>query len=122
MPVLRYVVGGGANAQTVLANQGTQFASVLPRDGATLPASRPVEFVWAALPQAAFYRLEVEDDAGKLILSALLQAAALRYRAPSWLKDRAGNRSLHWRVVALDQKGALIGGTPRRVLRLQTVK
>src|SRR5262249_54363863 len=58
LPVLRYVVGGGDN--TGNASTANSFEPLLPRDGAAIPASEPVEFAWAASPQAAFYRLEVE--------------------------------------------------------------
>jgi hypothetical protein len=70
------------------------------------------------MPLAKLYRLEIEDDAGKLLHSAVLKPAVRVYRAPSWLKDKAGAGNLHWRVVALDQAGKEIGTTARNVLRL----
>ncbi len=115
LPVLRYVVGGGDNTQDVAA-PGT-FLSLLPKDGTTLPASQIAEFVWSENQQARLYRLEIEDDNGKLIHSALLKASVRIYRAPSWLKDKAGDSSLRWRVIALDETGKTIGGTARRSLR-----
>jgi hypothetical protein len=120
MPVLRYVVGGGDNTQNVTT--GTEFASLLPRDGASLPGNQPVDFTWAAVQRAAFYRLEVENQAGRLILSAVLKSASRSYRAPSWFKDKAGADTLHWRVTALDQTGTVIGATPQRMLRLSPVR
>ncbi len=117
MPVMRYVVGGD-NSQRVLKTAG-QFLLLLPRDGVALPANRPVVFSWSAFPQAAFYRLEVEDENGKSILSALLKPDARNYHAPSWLKERTASGDLRWRVVALDRGGKLFGETAHRSLHLK---
>ena len=116
LPVLRYVVGGGDNTQDAPA--AGQFLSILPKDGTTVPSGQVAEFAWTEMPLAKLYRLEIEDDAGKLLHSAVLKPAVRVYRAPSWLKDRAGAGNLHWRVVALDQAGKEIGTTARNVLRL----
>jgi hypothetical protein len=117
MPVLRYVVGGGDNTANI-AKPG-QFALVLPRDGATARANLPIDFFWAASPQAVFYRLEITADAtGKAILSAVLKSGVLTYRAPSWLKDKTGAQALRWRVVALDQQGNRVVETEQRILRI----
>jgi len=121
LPVLRYVVGGGDNTQSVAAsNAGDagQFLPLLPKDGTTIPANQMAEFVWSAMPQATLYRLEIENEAGTLIHSAVLKAGTRTYRAPSWLKDKAGNGILRWRVVALDQTGKAIGETAKLGLRL----
>lgn len=112
MPTLRYVVGGGDNTRNVAA--ADSFDQLIPRDGVTFPASQPIDFAWAAAPNAAFYRLEIEDDAGKLILSAMLKGAVRSYRAPSWLKTKAPAGGLRWRIVALDQAGKQVGETERR--------
>jgi hypothetical protein len=111
MPTLRYVVGGGDNTRNVASADA--FSQLLPRDGATFPANQPIDFAWATAPNAAFYRLEIEDGAGKLILSAMLKSAIRSYRAPSWLKTKAPAGSLLWRIVALDQAGKQVGETER---------
>lgn len=115
LPVLRYVVGNG-DSPIATAAPPTGLSLILPGDGVTIPAGTPVDFVWNELPEAVYYRLEIEDDAGQLVHSAVLKASERSYRAPSWL--RAGNRSLHWRVIALDAAGSLMTGTDRRALRL----
>ncbi len=115
LPVLRYIVGGSDNTQDVAAPG--EFLSLLPKDGTTLPANQIAEFVWSENPQAKLYRLEIEDDNGKLIHSAVLKAPVQTYRAPSWLKAKAGDGALRWRVIALDQQGKTIGGTSRRSFR-----
>jgi hypothetical protein len=121
MPVLRYVVGGG-DTQPATVTTASDLALLLPADGRALPPAAAVDFVWAGSAQAAFYRLEIEDASGSLILSAVLPRGVTRYRAPSWLKDRVGDGNLSWRVLALDQAGAQIGETARRSLRLAIVK
>ncbi|MGH9839159.1 MAG: hypothetical protein ACREEM_10275 [Blastocatellia bacterium] len=121
MPVLRYVVGGGDNAQSGIKTAGS-FSLLLPRDGATLAAGRPVEFVWGEMAQAAFYQLEIEDESGRLILSAMLKSNARAYRAPSWLKSRASGGMLQWRVAALDQTGNRIGETARHTLKFVDIR
>jgi hypothetical protein len=116
LPALRYVVGGGANVGK--ASTATSFDLLLPRDGVTIPANQPIDFAWAAAPRAAFYRLEVEDQNGHLILSAMLKSAAPRYRAPSWFKSKVTTGNLRWRVVAMDRTGQNIGETERRRFQL----
>lgn len=115
LPVLRYVVGGSDNTQDVAAPG--EFLSLLPKDGTTLAATQIAEFVWSENPQAKLYRLEIEDDNGKLIHSAVLKAPVRTYRAPSWLKAKSGDTNLRWRVIALDANGKTIGGTSRRSFR-----
>lgn len=122
LPVLRYVVGGGDNTLTVIKNQTPGFALLLPRDGATLPLNQPVDFVWSAWPRTVIYRLEIEDEAGALVHAALLPPNVLTYRAPAWLKGKAGQRALWWRVVALDQGGGMMSETVRRSLRFGPVR
>jgi hypothetical protein len=118
LPALRYAVGGSNNAQTVTSNAAQRFAQLLPRDGLTITVKLPVDFVWEAVAQAAFYRLEIEDALGKSLLVATLRAGVTSYRAPSWLKEKTSNGSLRWRVVALDQAGKVIAETGYRILRL----
>jgi hypothetical protein len=90
----------------------------MPRDGVTIPANQPIDFAWAASPQAVFYRLEVEDETGRPILSAMLKSTVRNYRAPSWFRGKVTTGNLRWRVVALDRAGRYIGETEKR--RFQT--
>jgi hypothetical protein len=116
LPTLRYVVGGGDNTQN--ASAANSFEPLSPRDGVAIPAGAPIDFSWAASPQAAFYRLEIEDENGKLILSAMLKSSVRNYRAPSWLKNKVTSGNLGWRVVAMDRAGQRIGETEKRKFRL----
>jgi len=72
--------------------------------------------------RAAFYRLEVEDENGKLILSAMLKSSVRNYRAPSWLKSKVTSGDLRWRVVALVRAGQYIGETEKRKFQLLAVR
>lgn len=114
MPVLRYFVGSGTGAP---ANAGS-LSQTLPAENATLPAGHNVDFTWTALANAALYQLEITDEAGNAILSALLQPPVTSYRAPSWLREKAAGAPLQWRVIALDQSGNKNGETTWRRLRL----
>jgi len=77
-------------------------------------------FIWTEIEQAAFYRLEVTAVQGNAIFSALVLQGTKSYRAPAWLKDKAGDGNLRWRVVAIDQNGNSISETAWRVLRLKS--
>ena len=114
MPPLRYFVGGGPEAQLA-----AELSLLWPGENGVRAADGAVDFIWAEIGQATFYRLEVEDAQGRALLSALALPETGTYRAPAWLKERAGNGNLRWRVIALDQSGTTITETPWRSLRLQ---
>jgi hypothetical protein len=116
LPALRYVVGGGDN--TANASTANSFESLSPRDGASIPTGATIDFAWAASPRVAFYRLEIEDETGRPILSAMLKSAVRNYRAPSWFRSKATTGNLLWRVVALDRAGQYIGETEKRKFQI----
>ncbi|MFL6231209.1 MAG: hypothetical protein ACJ741_20735 [Pyrinomonadaceae bacterium] len=108
MPVLRYFVGAGPGAATL--------RQLAPAESASLDAGQPVVFAWMILEKAALYRLEITDAGGKTILSALFPSDQGGYRAPPWLRERAGG-ALRWRVIALDEAGKQIAESSWRNLR-----
>jgi hypothetical protein len=116
LPVLRYFVGGGH------AGGAVALRMLAPADNATTPPNQPIEFRWTQAPAAALYLLEIADQSGKVILSALLQPLTLNYRSPAWL--RGGSRGeapgefLQWRLSTLDQTGTKTSQTPWRRMRL----
>ncbi|HEY9430111.1 MAG TPA: hypothetical protein VI260_01350, partial [Blastocatellia bacterium] len=112
IPVLRYFVGSGQ------AGDPIQLRLLNPAENALAAAGQPIDFNWTQASGAALYQLEIADQSGQVILSALLQPLTLNYRAPSWLLDTAAGAGLQWRVSALDQAGAKIVGTPWRRLRI----
>jgi hypothetical protein len=111
MPVLRYFVGGGQPANT------NSLRLLLPAENAQIPAAQTIEFSWTEIASAALYQLEVADEAGQVVLAAMLQPATLSYRAPSFLREKAANAGLQWRVIAIDQSGAKTADTPWRRLQ-----
>lgn len=112
MPVLRYFVGAGEPVGT------PAFILLAPAEGALIPPGQKIDFAWAESENAALYRIEIEDEAGNPVLSALLLPGVRSYRAPSWLKDKVSVAPLRWRVTALNQAGVKIGETAWRRVRL----
>jgi hypothetical protein len=101
MPVLRYVIGGGdapADAET------GELTLLHPTDTLALDGGAPV-FSWRELPEAAYYRLDVESPGGEALLSAVLPRGTAGYRPPPWFTERVTMESLRWRVVAADPDG-----------------
>src|SRR5262245_274580 len=112
IPVLRYFVGSGQ------ANDIISLRLLTPAENAAAAADRPIDFSWTQARGVALYQLEIADQSGKVILSALLQPLTLNYRAPSWLRETVLGAGLQWRVSAIDQNGAKTVETPWRRLQL----
>ena len=66
------------------------------------------------MPEAVYYRLEVQDVSGTVVVSSVLKSRVVRYRAPSWFKDRIKMRSVKWRVIALDENGRQVSASEDR--------
>jgi hypothetical protein len=119
LPSLRYIVGSGGSELSPIASRAVMRA-ILPRDGDTLTIGRSSEFSWAELPNASTYELQVRTHDGVTIFGAVLLAKTTRYHAPSWLADRAADKSLQWRVIAKNVVGDPIQRTPWRTLRVSS--
>jgi hypothetical protein len=117
LPVLRYYVGSGPDKQ--LTNELTLL---FPDDKVFLPTADVIEFRWSDAAAAAFYRLEVFDAVGQPVLSAVLLPGKGFYRAPPWLKEKAGGGNVRWRVLGLDRNGQTISESPWRNFRLSRDK
>jgi hypothetical protein len=117
LPVLRYYVGGGPHDQLAVSNS-TALAALAPDDQAIFAPAQAIEFLWADSPRGQLYRLEVQTITdSRLVLSALFPPGAGFYRAPPWLKDKAAGSILRWRIVAVDEKGAVAEETAWRSLK-----
>jgi hypothetical protein len=112
LPVLRYFVGSGQ------PNGAGALRLGAPAENAAIAAGQPIDFNWTQAPDAAIYQLEIVDQSGNAVLSALLQSLTLNYRAPSWLRESAPGEDFQWRVSAIDQNGAKTAETPWRRLQL----
>jgi hypothetical protein len=110
--VLRYFVGGGQVGDAI------SLRLLTPAETSLAAAGQPIDFSWTRAPGAALYQLEIADQSGRVILSALLQLLSPNYRAPSWLRETVSGAGLQWRVSALDQTGAKTMETPWRRLQL----
>ena len=115
LPVLRYYVGTGGEAQidefNVVENQ------LAPADLADFTLTQPIIFTWPSVPQTKYYKLLIENSAGVEMHSAVLLRDTHTYRAPSWLLEKATTNQLLWRVMAIDAKGTKLSETPVRTLR-----
>ncbi len=115
LPVLRYFVGA-AESQAV-----APLALIAPAEGATINDTQPPLFTWIENQPCAFVRLEITGLNEKPLLNSILPAGARYYRAPSWLRVKAIDGHLRWRVVMFDQTGRQIAATPWRRLQLGTL-
>jgi len=97
--VLRYFVGSG---QSSSANS---LRLLLPMANSTIASGQSIDFSWTEVAGVSVYQLEVADEAGQVIMAAVLQAGTLAYRAPPWLQEKTASAALQWRVAALDQNG-----------------
>jgi hypothetical protein len=114
MPVLRYVVGaGGDDRPSVVAGSG----GLRPADGAIVRAGDPVDLEWVVIPQAAYYRIEIESG-GAILHQALLASGATAYRLPPFVVEKLIRSELTWRLVAVDAAGAEAATSAWRRLRL----
>ncbi|MCB1714866.1 MAG: hypothetical protein KDK04_11425 [Candidatus Competibacteraceae bacterium] len=109
MPVLRYFVGAADSNSRQQTPASTTLALVAPAAQSSL-AAQSMQFSWSGTDDAGFYRLEVQDDSGVEVLSAILPTATRQYTAPPWLAERAGE-NLRWRIVALDAGGSQLRGS-----------
>ena len=121
MPVLRYYVSNDSSAYSTAAT-GRKLTQLSPPDNVVQPIDMPVEFRWLLLEGATLYRLEVADVTGNVVLSAMMLGESGAYRSPSWLKGRAGDDILKWRVIAFDKRNTQIGSTDWRGFKLGSEK
>jgi hypothetical protein len=117
MPVLRYVVGGNNPASGNPA--ATKLALLLPPENAIAAAGVPIDLSWSSVQGAALYRVDIEDSQARQILSAVLPAGVRSYRLPPWLKDRARDGQVRWRVSAVDSAGVEVVGSEMRNLTIR---
>jgi hypothetical protein len=115
MPVLRYYVGTGGEAQIDQFNAVDYQLS--PADQTVVGPTQSILFTWPEVANTKYYRLIVENSGGAEVFSAVLLRDTRSYRAPSWLMRDAGGDVLRWRVVAMDAKRASLSETPVRTLR-----
>jgi hypothetical protein len=114
LPVLRYFVGASESLAAA------PLTLISPAEGATVNSLQSPLFTWVENQPGAFVRLEVIDENEKPLLNSMLPVGTTHYRAPSWLRVKAVDGNLRWRVVMFDQTGQQIAAAPWRGLRLET--
>ncbi len=111
LPVLRYFVGASESQAAM------PLALISPVEGATINSDQSPLFTWIENQPASFVRLEVADRLEKTLLNSILPVGTMSYRAPPWLREKAVDGNLRWRVVMFDLMGQQIAVTPWRELR-----
>lgn len=110
LPVLRYFVGAAGDSMIGVVRQ------LAPAENKVFAINETIDFAWLDVEKGVFYQVEVSDADNKSLVSALLPAKIGTYRAPSWLRERAGQKSLRWRVRALDENGQQVGESTWRTV------
>jgi hypothetical protein len=113
LPVLRYFVGGMPSPSQARG----KLIQLEPPDEARFSGEQKVSLLWTVTDAAVLLRLELVDDQGNGLLSALFPPGVAAYRVPAWLRDKLAGAVMRWRVVALDANGTAIAETPWRSLR-----
>ncbi len=115
IPPLRYFVGQASGHAAPV--RGKLYA-LLPEPDMHWADETALDFSWTETPLASLYRLEVWASDTERVLAAVLPASLASYRAPAWLRDKATEGHLRWRVAAIGYEGQEIARTDWRMVRL----
>ncbi len=102
VPPLRYAVGRGA--APVYPAREALVQPLFPAAQGQLPAAHPT-LTWWESPGFSLLRVEVQDRAGRTLLTAFLRRGTAAYTLPPFVLANAGDLPLRWRVVPLDENG-----------------
>ncbi len=98
MPVLRYYVGNSSNADV------TQVTNIAI--GGDLEDEKPpIILTWKAVENSKLYRLEIEDEEGKKVFSAVVLPTNRAYQLPSFIQNLIASKQLKWKVSAIGEDG-----------------
>ncbi|MBX7173069.1 MAG: hypothetical protein K1X72_19015 [Pyrinomonadaceae bacterium] len=97
MPVLRYYVGNSSNADV------TQITNVAISGESEEIA--PIILTWKPIENTKIYRLEIEDEDGKKVFSAVVLPTARTYQLPSFIQALTTSKQLKWKVSAIGEGG-----------------
>ena len=98
MPTLRYYVGNSSNADV---NQVTNIAI----GGDIEDEKPPIILTWKEVAETKFYRLEIEDEDGKKVFSAVVLPTNRTYQLPSFIQALTASKQLKWSVSAIGEGG-----------------
>ena len=102
MPTLRYYVGNSNNTGIQQITKTGQTAD------ADLNQPLPIILRWKDVAGAKLYRLEIEDEENKKVISAILLSPSRQYQLPSFVRELAAAKQLRWRVIAIDSAGTVL--------------
>ncbi len=97
MPVLRYYVGNSSNADV------TQITNVAISGESEEVA--PIILTWKPVENTKIYRLEIEDEDGKKVFSAIVLPTVRTYQLPSFIQTLTTSKQLKWSVAAIGSDG-----------------
>lgn len=97
MPTLRYYVGNSSNVDV---NQLTNVAI----EGETDEIA-PIILTWKPVAETKIYRLEIEDEAGKKVFSAIVLPTSRTYQLPSFIQALTTSKQLKWSISAIGEGG-----------------
>ena len=120
LPTLKYYVSNGSAPR--VATTTSELLQLAPDDRVVFTPANPIKFTWSQIDNAATYHLELQDLQGNPLLSAVLIAGTVSYRAPSWLKDKSGDTIARWRVIAFNEQGTQIAATGWRSFRFEDAR
>jgi hypothetical protein len=102
MPTLRYYVGNSSNTEI----QQITKSNLSLNEAETQPL--PIFLRWKSIENTKIYRIEIEDETGKIVFSAIVLPTEKTYQLPSFIRQLTLAKTLKWKIIALDEKGEII--------------
>ncbi len=102
MPTLRYYVGNSSNTEIQQITKQNLLS-----DESELQ-SLPIFLRWQSIENTKIYRIEIEDEAGKNIFSAVVLPTEKTYQLPSFIRQLTLSKTLKWKIIALGEKGEIL--------------
>jgi hypothetical protein len=102
MPTLRYYVGNSSSTGI------RQITNTNPADDEFTSQSLPIVLRWKDVADTKYYRLEIEDEENRKILSAVFLPSTKQYQLPSFVRELTAAKQLSWRIVAINHAGTTL--------------
>lgn len=99
MPTLRYYIGNSSNTDI----QPITNTNLVSED--TGNQLVPIILRWKEVANTRTYRLEISDEVGKNVFSAVILSSTKQYQLPSFIRQLAASKQLKWRIIAIDDVG-----------------
>ncbi len=100
MPTLRYYVGNSSNSGVSQITNETESTQNLP-----------IILRWQPNEKAKIYRLEIEDEKGENVFSAIIPQPIKEYQLPSFVKELTRSKLLKWKIQTINESGEKIDET-----------